>query len=119
MNDLRPDPIPKDVWCTLLETGRVRHLDEGAPLREPDQSRPDKSFVVAEGLMRLYHFDHKGDAATILAVGRGGLIGYHLDLSGSPYATGAEALVPNCLLILSASEIDAHFKTGDKLERNL
>ena len=118
MTDLRPDPIPQDVWRTLLETSRVRQLDEGSPLWGPDQPRPDKSFIVVEGLMRLYHFDHKGETATVLAVGRGGLIGYHPDLSGSPYATGAEALVPSRLLILGATEIDTHFKEGGALSED-
>ena len=84
-------------------------------LWEPAQERPGRSYVVSEGLMRLYHPNRQGRAITVVAVGRGGLMGYHPQLSGSPYVTGAEAMTLSRLIGLSAPTLDGWFKEGDAL----
>lgn len=116
MPDLSPpDPVPRDVWTRLLDEGQRHHLDREDPLWEPGQGRPNRSYVVTEGLMRLYHPNRQGRAITVVAIGRGGLLGYHPQLDSSPYATGAEAMTLVRLVGLQADELDTWFKEGDTL----
>ena len=112
---LPPDPVPEDVWRRLVSEGHRYDLDTREPLWEPAQERPSRAYVVSEGLVRLYHPNRQGKAITVVAVGRGGLLGYHPQLSGSPYATGAEAMTLSRLLGLRGEELDRWFQEGDEL----
>jgi len=108
VTDIRkPEPIPPNLWLELVQSGYQIHLDAGELLWTPGRPRLKATYIVVSGLMRLYYPTDKGSAVTILAIGSGGLLGYHPERRRSSYITGAEALFDTLLLSVSAEQVKA------------
>ena len=101
--------IPGPFWEELSSRGQRLTYPTGALLWEPGHARIYTMYMVAEGLVRLYQPNYKGRAITILAVGPGGVLGFHPQLLGCPYAAGAEVIAPSTLLAFSEPQVRGWF----------
>ena len=84
----RPSTVPEPPWNDLLGAGTPLKIATNELLWEPGDVHEEESFLVLRGLLRLYHPSRNGEAVTLLAVGAGGLIGHHREIS-RPHATSS------------------------------
>lgn len=100
----RPEPIGEPLWRRILESAQLLRLGAGIDLWSAGQSRPSVMYVLARGLMHLYHPNSEGKLVTVLVVGPGGLLGYHPNLTKMEVFLGAGAVLDTLLLALPARE---------------
>lgn len=117
VNVTRPNSVPDSLWTSFTSLGTPFRVDAGQLLWEPGDTREDESYLVVNGLVRLYHPSRGGSAVTLLAVGAGGLLGHHPALQQHPYATGAEALCASQLFVLSAAKVSGWLQEKDDTGR--
>ena len=114
-----PGNIPTSLWQRITETADLISLNAGELLWTPGEDRIDKTYFVISGMIRLYHPNKKGKAITVIAIGAGGMLGFHPTLKGSPYATGAEVLVKSQIYSLDNTYFDAWLKIEDYFKEEL
>lgn len=117
MGDARPDSVPSELWATFVALAKPRRLGARELLWEPGDERNDESFLVLDGLVRLYHPSRNGHAVTLLLVGPGGLLGHHPELQHHPYTTGAEAMCAGRVLPLAADRVTRWLQERDDTGR--
>ena len=71
----QPETVPQPIWERFVQHSYPVRVEAGELLREPGE-REDTTYLVAHGLVRLYHPDRKGNAA-LSVVRAGTLTGSH------------------------------------------